>query len=71
MAKRFVSVLLFIMFAAGMFKLWNWIGSHFADAPAQAVWGMSPTFVGMVLFFLMAFGILFILAIINWIITGE
>jgi hypothetical protein len=57
--------MIFIGFATGLIYFWNWIGNHFTDAPAQAVLGLSPGFVGMILFMVVFYGGWLIIEIIS------
>jgi hypothetical protein len=74
MFVRLMTLITILSFTAGMFMFWNWIGLHFADAPAQKEFGLSPVFVGMVLFFIVFYGGLAIWAVISntvkWVIKG-
>ena len=74
MFSRFMSIVLVVTFGGSLICLWNWIGSHFANAPAQAAFGFSSTFVGMILFFIVVYGSWFIISVIagtaRWIIKG-
>jgi hypothetical protein len=64
MIARFMAVLTTGGFIASLLYFWYWIGSHFTDAPAQAVLGFGPIAVGMLLFFLVLGGIWLVLGVI-------
>jgi uncharacterized membrane protein len=65
MEARFLAVVSAIGFSVGLIYFWNWIGKHFTDAPAQAVFGLSSTLVGMVLFMIVFYGGWFILSLVR------
>ena len=64
MIARLMSVITVIGVLSGMFYFFNWVGQHFTDAPAQAVLGFSPTFVGMVLVCIAGFVGWFVLGVV-------
>jgi hypothetical protein len=59
-----------VMFFIGLIYFWNWIGKHFTDAPAQAVLGLGPTFVGMILFMIVFYGGWAVLLGLRWLVKG-
>ena len=70
-AGRFLSVCFTIAFFVGLFSFWEWIGLHFKDAPAQAVLGIDPVYVGMFLTWLVCIVLLFLSNFLSWLFTGK